>query len=90
MAYREAMMTDARKWGEAVFSVSIRMLEAEYQKTDRRDAALQAFAELFPLSEQLCKCLQPCRHLQSCSDSGKSIPEKRQHVLASVICTAAF
>ena len=47
MAYREAMMTDARKWGEAVFSGSIRMLEAEYQKTDRRDAALQAFAELF-------------------------------------------
>ena len=47
MAYREAMMTDARKWGEAVFSVSIRMLEAEYQKTARRDAVLQAFAELF-------------------------------------------
>ena len=47
MAYREAMMTDARKWGEAVFSGSIRMLEAEYQKTDRRDAVVQAFAELF-------------------------------------------
>ena len=70
MAYREAMMTDARKWGEAVFSDSIRMLEAEYQKTDRRDAVVQAFAELFGQWEEHTR--------------------KRQHVLASVISTAAF
>ena len=36
------MIADARKWGKAVFSGSIRMLEAEYQKTARRDAVLQA------------------------------------------------
>ena len=64
MAYREAMMTDARKWGEAVFSGSIRMLEAEYQKTDRRDAVLQAFAELFGQWEEHTRkeaaCLGVC------------------------------
>ena len=67
MAYREAMMTDARKWGEAVFSDSIRMLEAEYQKTARRDAVLRAggirlalFGREFYMDEnQLEKIWQP-------------------------------
>lgn len=47
MAYREALMADAGKWGEAVFASSVRMLEAEYRKAERRDAVRQAFAELF-------------------------------------------
>mgnify|MGYP007033827186 CR=1 FL=1 len=61
------MIADARKWGKAVFSGSIRMLEAEYQKTARRDAVLQAggirlalFGREFYLDEnQLEKTWQP-------------------------------
>ena len=61
------MMADARKWGEAVFSGGIRRLEAEYQKTARRDAVLQAggirlalFGREFYLDEnQLEKTWQP-------------------------------
>ncbi len=47
MAYRETLMADARKWGDAVFASSIRILEAEYQKEERREAVRQTFAELF-------------------------------------------
>lgn len=34
MAYRETLMADVRKWGDAVFASSIRILEAEYQKEE--------------------------------------------------------
>ncbi|MDE7478923.1 MAG: hypothetical protein K2M91_13435 [Lachnospiraceae bacterium] len=47
MAYREALMADAEKWGKTIFASSIRILEDEYQKAERRQAVRQAFAELF-------------------------------------------
>lgn len=47
MAYREALMADAQKLEETVFSSSIRFLETEYQKNELRANVLQTFTELF-------------------------------------------
>jgi len=47
MAYREALMADAKEFGKMVFSSSIRILENEYQKEERRETVRMAFAKLF-------------------------------------------
>ena len=47
MAYREALMADAQKLEETLFSSSIRFLETEYQKNELRANVLQTFTELF-------------------------------------------
>lgn len=47
MPYREKLMANAKKWGEEIFASSIRILEAEYQKVERRNEAGQIFTDLF-------------------------------------------
>lgn len=47
MIYREKLMTDAWKWGAELFASRIRLLEREYEKAERREEVVSAFAELF-------------------------------------------
>lgn len=47
MIYREALMSDAENIGNTVFSSSIRILEDEYKKEERRKEVRQVFKELF-------------------------------------------
>ncbi|MDD6626873.1 MAG: hypothetical protein PUF03_01320 [Lachnospiraceae bacterium] len=47
MIYREKMIEDAQKWEKNLFANSIRVLEAEYGKAQRRSEVVQIFTELF-------------------------------------------
>ncbi|MDE6364006.1 MAG: hypothetical protein K2L86_07035 [Lachnospiraceae bacterium] len=64
MPYREALMADAKKQGEEVFDTSIRILEAEYQKPERRNEAGQIFTDLFAqwgeYTKEKAACLGIC------------------------------
>ena len=64
MPYREKLMANAKKWGEEIFASSIRILEAEYQKVERRNEAGQIFTDLFAQWEEFTKekaaCLGIC------------------------------
>lgn len=52
MVYREKMMADARKWGAELFASRIRLLEREYEKTQRREEVMSTFAKLFQQWEE--------------------------------------
>lgn len=64
MPYREALMAHAKKWGGEVFASSIRILEAEYQKPERRNGAGQIFTDLFAqwgeYTKEKAACLGIC------------------------------
>lgn len=47
MIYREKLMEDAEKWEKTLFADSIRILEAEYEKAQRRSEVVQIFTGLF-------------------------------------------
>ncbi len=47
MVCREKLMADARKWGAELFTSRIRLLEREYEKAERREEVVKAFAKLF-------------------------------------------
>ena len=46
MKNRNGFMAAAEKLGETIFTSSIRMLETEYQKEEKRQTVRQVFAEL--------------------------------------------
>lgn len=46
MVYREELMADAEELEKTMFSSSVRMLEAEYRKAERRKEVRHAFEEL--------------------------------------------
>lgn len=52
MINRKAFMAAAEQLGEKIFSSSIRILEAEYQKEERRQAVRKVFAELIEAWEE--------------------------------------
>ena len=64
MPYREKLMANAKKWGEEIFASSIRILEAEYQKVERRNEAGQIFTDLFAqwaeFTKEKAACLGIC------------------------------
>lgn len=47
MVYRENLMADAEKWEKNLFASSVRALEKEYEKTERRDEVKNVFLKLF-------------------------------------------
>lgn len=52
MVYREKLMADAWKWGAELFASRIQLLEREYEKAERREEVVSAFAKLFQQWEE--------------------------------------
>ena len=47
MVYKEKLMEDASKWERKLFASSIRLLEREYAKAERREEVIKVFEKLF-------------------------------------------
>lgn len=47
MVYKEKLMEDASKWERKLFASSIRLLEREYEKAERREEVIKVFEKLF-------------------------------------------